>query len=813
MDYTSSPDYVIAENGQRMHQDEVDPRTRITAGDHNSVIWSLMEILKAAGLGGMPFDAINPESYQLLLRALGILFLAKSTGDDMALDIQALQDALANLAKVATTGNHADLLGMQGGKAGEQFHLSQAQVQSVVDMANSIETARSNANAVSMLGMALSASGVAPNYTVKTFDLGGGTIGVRFVPIDQVAVVTSGQQRYLRTSTETLFGTQYYDIGGSPQVATDPVVSAVNASTAPNTDNLISRHIGLDRGVPYTIEAGTWTCKLWTQPSAASGNTLKIVLEKYDETTGARMPIMTVSYPVTTTVMSEDSYAFDVPRIDLAATERFALSFYCFSTSNNRTITLNFGGGGYQSGIVVPDVLDHDELSGLKGNGTYHLSQAERDKLNGLAAVASTGSYNDLANQPAIPAAQVNADWNAASGVAKILNRPTLATVATSGSYADLSNKPVIPAAQVNADWNAGTGVAMIVNKPNLAAVATSGSYNDLTNKPAIPSGQVNSDWNANSGVAQIINKPTIPAAQVNADWNAASGVAMILNKPALGGTTSVQVITASTTWNKPAGAKAVHFRLVGAGAGGASGYVQSAAGGSAGGGGGGGGGALTELLLDASLVANSCAVVIGNGGNGGVGNGGVAGQDGGDTYVNISSGPFLQIYAQGGRKGNSYTGGNGGFFAAAGGYAGLAGGGQGGSGASLGSAGTYGNVFYNGTSGTSWGGGTGGGGGGGIYNGSANPGGGSWCGAGVNGGSSGGSANGATPSTPTVNFGYVGFGGPGGGGNASANGAAGANGGMYGGGGGGGGAGAFGFAAGAGGSGAPGVVVITTFF
>lgn len=44
-----------------------------------------------------------------------------------------------------------------------------------------------------------------------------------------------------------------------------------------------------------------------------------------------------------------------------------------------------------------------------------------------------------------IPAAQVNSDWNAASGVAQILNKPTLATVATSGSYADLSNKPTIP--------------------------------------------------------------------------------------------------------------------------------------------------------------------------------------------------------------------------------------------------------------------------------------------------------------------------------------------------------------------------------
>jgi hypothetical protein len=64
-------------------------------------------------------------------------------------------------------------------------------------------------------------------------------------------------------------------------------------------------------------------------------------------------------------------------------------------------------------------------------------------------------------------------------------NSADLATVATSGSYNDLSNKPTIPAAQVNSDWNANSGGAQILNKPTLATVATSGSYNDLSDKPA----------------------------------------------------------------------------------------------------------------------------------------------------------------------------------------------------------------------------------------------------------------------------------------------------------------------------------------
>lgn len=390
MDYTTSPDYVSAANGQRMHQDGVAPRTRITAGDHNSVIWSLMEIVKAAGLVGIPFDATNPESYQLLFRALGILFLAKSAGDDMTQDILALEDALANLANVAKTGKHADLIDLQGGIAGEQFHLNQVQMQSVMDMASSIEAARLNANATSLRGMTINADGAAPNYTIKTRDSGGGVLAVDFVPIDQIAMIARGQQRYLRTESETLFGTQYFDLGTKPQASTDPFQSHVNASTGVDTDNLISRHIGVDRGVPYVIEAGTWEFDLWTKSSASTGNTLKIALEKFDEATGSRTPIITAGYTVSTVVMSADSYAVDVPRIDLAATERVSISFFCFSASNNRTITLNFGGGGFQSAVTVPDVLDHDELSNAKGSGLYHLSQAAAAAAEQLAL---TGPY------------------------------------------------------------------------------------------------------------------------------------------------------------------------------------------------------------------------------------------------------------------------------------------------------------------------------------------------------------------------------------------------------------------------------------
>lgn len=138
-----------------------------------------------------------------------------------------------------------------------------------------------------------------------------------------------------------------------------------------------------------------------------------------------------------------------------------------------------------------------------------------------LATVATSGSYNDLSNKPTIPAAQVNSDWSANSGVAQILNKPTLATVATSGSYNDLSNKPTIPTVNnatltiqknganvqtftANQSTNATANITVptktsdltndgadntstYVEADELATVATTGAYGDLSGTPTIP--------------------------------------------------------------------------------------------------------------------------------------------------------------------------------------------------------------------------------------------------------------------------------------------------------------------------------------
>ena len=105
-----------------------------------------------------------------------------------------------------------------------------------------------------------------------------------------------------------------------------------------------------------------------------------------------------------------------------------------------------------------------------------------------------SGSYNDLTDKPTIPAAPVNADWNASSGLAEILNKPT------------------IPAAPVNADWNATEGLAEILNKPSIptayAGSPTAGG--PATKALAIPFGTVDAGSTATEMTATVDNFPSV---------------------------------------------------------------------------------------------------------------------------------------------------------------------------------------------------------------------------------------------------------------------------------------------------------------
>lgn len=104
-------------------------------------------------------------------------------------------------------------------------------------------------------------------------------------------------------------------------------------------------------------------------------------------------------------------------------------------TVNNGTLTIQKNGTNVQtftanqSSNATANITVPTKTSDLTNDSNFVES-------SDLATVATSGSYNDLSSKPTIPAAQVNSDWNASSGVAKILNKPTIPEIkyTTNGS-------------------------------------------------------------------------------------------------------------------------------------------------------------------------------------------------------------------------------------------------------------------------------------------------------------------------------------------------------------------------------------------
>ena len=171
--------------------------------------------------------------------------------------------------------------------------------------------------------------------------------------------------------------------------------------------------------------------------------------------------------------------------------------------------------------VPAATIADADKVLTVDAQGTPAWASAKApisagtgiDITNNVVSVDTSvvATQTDLASKQDTISDLATIRSGAAEG-ATAVQPGDLATVATTGSYDDLADKPTIPAAQVNSDWNSNSGVSQILNKPTLATVATTGDYDDLSNKPSIPAAQVNSDWNAVSGVSEILNKPTIPS-------------------------------------------------------------------------------------------------------------------------------------------------------------------------------------------------------------------------------------------------------------------------------------------------------------
>lgn len=209
----------------------------------------------------------------------------------------------------------------------------------------------------------------------------------------------------------------------------------IDTPTIPSGDDLVPSATSADEGKVLTVDSEGSTA--WVTPSAGT---------TYTAGTGIDISAQNEISIDTTTVATKS---------DLPSSSDLVPS----SSSGDAGKVLTVDALGEPSWVTPSGGTTYSAGDGIAIDGNNVVSA---DVDGSTIGIDSTTKKIKLLST--IPAAQVNSDWDAVSGVSQILNKPSLATVATSGSYADLSNKPTIPTVDQTysaVSTNAQSGVAV----------------------------------------------------------------------------------------------------------------------------------------------------------------------------------------------------------------------------------------------------------------------------------------------------------------------------------------------------------------
>ena len=232
---------------------------------------------------------------------------------------------------------------------------------------------------------------------------------------------------------------------------------------------------------------------------------------------------------------------FTIPRGDKGESGSGAGDMLASDYDPNGTVQ-NAGGIVDYVGSVMPTV--NDATLTITQNGTSAGTFTANASANKTIALTDT-TYNDATTSTSgLMSASDKTKLNGIATGAEV-NVQSDWDVADSSSDAFIKNKPTIPAAQVNSDWNANSGVAEILNKPTIPS-KTSDLNNDsgfLTSSNAVTS------FNGSTGAVTY----TAPVTSVNGATGAVTISVPTVNNATLtiqkNGTT-VKTFTANASRN-----------------------------------------------------------------------------------------------------------------------------------------------------------------------------------------------------------------------------------------------------------------------
>jgi len=557
--FASGSDYVISASG-------VDTSEFATHTEVNTVSSTIMDIIEnVSGINEVYHNATltgdgtsgNP---------LGVNIPLVASGQDYIASFNQYGVSVSNTSTHNMAGLSSDhLIFTEDGDTQEVTH------DSIIEWNNKIDAATASAIASAIVPAQVQSDWTEDDTTDPAY-IKNKPDEVNLVAGDNISIVASGTDLIISAS------------GSSPQptVPNVEIVSpsgsiVVSATVDPQTNTKtfsidVSNASGVEYGQFYATGV-TGVANVAKTKGNISVNNGKIQLHK-----GKSYHITMRGCYTQSTLLNELSFFNFIEYISyraiavnvnktLSMGQYWEISYDLYNLANDVDYPITFNN---ISGAVIADlIVEVHSLAG--GNGTG-------GSASGVEYTAGYGIQilNDVISVSGINP-QVNADWNAVSGISQVLNKPNeIEIVAGSGISIEESNNQLIISSTVTGggggsgvNYQAGDHIDITNDTISVTGITELVAGNAITitveGDSAIISSngeaQVQSDWNVtdSSSKAYIRNKPSIPAAQIQSDWNQTntSSKDYIKNKPTIKnytGASGILVDNTTITLDEPLG-------------------------------------------------------------------------------------------------------------------------------------------------------------------------------------------------------------------------------------------------------------------